>query len=105
MNFNYIYILVPTTIFPGEPVPPGFEDEIKPEAQIQSAINKFQKPLVGLEYVIELVDSKSREPAYTCILCNKRGDPRNIMNHIVSQNHRMKFLVRRDLSSFNNSLS
>lgn len=84
-------------IAPGEPVPPGFENEVKPYAQLQVTLDKFKlSPLVGLEYIMELIPDASEggEPSYHCILCDKRGDPRTIMAHLTSYNHRVKFLEK-----------
>lgn len=35
-----------------------------------------------------------REPQYVCLLCDKRGDPRTVMAHLVSFNHRITYLCR-----------
>lgn len=81
-------------ILPGEPVPPGFEDEINRVAEIQQAIDQYKgNALVGLEYTIELYE-EDREPGYICLLCDKRGDPRTIMQHWTSFNHRIKYLEK-----------
>ncbi|XP_055612296.1 uncharacterized protein CG7065-like isoform X1 [Uranotaenia lowii] len=82
-------------IAPGEPVPPGMENEVKPVAQLQATIDKFKSgPMVGLEYIMELTSSCAKEPSYQCILCDKKGDPRTVMVHITSFTHRMKFLEK-----------
>ncbi|XP_012156452.1 uncharacterized protein CG7065 [Ceratitis capitata] len=79
----------------GEPVPPGFEDEINREAEIQKAIDLYKgNALVGLEYTLELHEDDRREPGYFCVLCDKRGDPRSIMQHWTSYNHRLKYLEK-----------
>lgn len=81
-------------IAPGEPVPPGFENEVKAVAELQSTIEKCKDtPLIGLEYILELVIGEGKEPSYLCVLCEKRGDPRTIMDHITSYKHRLKYLV------------
>lgn len=81
-------------IAPGEPVPPGFENEVKAVAEIQSKIDKSKSiPFIGLEYLLELRLSDDKEPGYLCVLCEKRGDPRTIMDHITSYKHRLKYLV------------
>ncbi|XP_070508869.1 uncharacterized protein CG7065-like [Chironomus tepperi] len=80
------------TIFPGEPIPPGFEDEMKPICHMDAIIDKIDKPLIGLEYILELHDQKAKEPLYVCTLCDKRCDPRNIIPQITSHRHRMKYL-------------
>ncbi|XP_017489897.1 PREDICTED: uncharacterized protein CG7065, partial [Rhagoletis zephyria] len=79
----------------GEPVPPGFEDEVNREPEIQKAIDQYKgNALVGLEYTLELHEEDRHEPGYFCILCDKRGDPRTIMQHWTSYNHRLKYLEK-----------
>lgn len=83
-------------IAPGEPVPPGFENEVKAVAELQSTIEKCKDTsLIGLEYILELVEGEGKEPSYICVMCEKRGDPRTIMDHITSYKHRLKYLVSR----------
>ena len=80
---------------PGEPVPPGMEDQITRTTTIQMSLDRHRSsPLVGLEYLLELIDNDSCEPSYTCVLCDKRGDPRTVMAHITSYNHRITYLNR-----------
>lgn len=80
---------------PGEPIPPGMEDQITRPTAIQTSLDRHRSsPLVGLEYLFELVDADSCEPSYTCVLCDKRGDPRTVMAHITSYNHRIAYLNR-----------
>lgn len=80
-------------IAPGEPVPPGFEDIVKPISGLQKTIDHCKNPLVALEYIVELTRDSGKEHQYHCTLCDKRGDPRTIMFHLTSYNHRLKFLV------------
>lgn len=81
-------------IAPGEPVPPGFEDEVKPVSALQTTIDNCKNhALVALEYIVELTFDNGKEPTYQCVLCDKRGDPRTIMFHLTSYMHRLKFLV------------
>lgn len=81
-------------IAPGEPVPPGFENEVKAVAELQSTIDKCKNmSLIGLEYILELMMCEGKEPSYTCVICEKRGDPRTIMDHLTSYKHRLKYLV------------
>lgn len=85
---------VQMAIAPGEPVPPGFENEVKPIAKIQVQLDKMKDDaMVGLEYLMELTMGAGKEPGYHCILCDKRGDPRTIIVHLTSYNHRLKYLV------------
>ncbi|XP_066588406.1 uncharacterized protein CG7065-like [Prorops nasuta] len=86
---------ISNTLAPGEPIPPGMEDQITRTTTIQVSLDRHRSsPLVGLEYLLELVDSDSCEPSYTCVLCDKRGDPRTVMAHITSYNHRITYLNR-----------
>lgn len=81
-------------IAPGEPVPPGFENEVKLIATLQSTIDRYKgPPLIGLEYIVELTFTDSGSPNYICILCDKRSDFNNIMTHLISYDHRIKYLV------------
>ncbi|XP_014254047.1 uncharacterized protein LOC106669237 isoform X2 [Cimex lectularius] len=85
---------VATDILPGEPVPPGMEDIVEGVCQIQKTLDSFKAaPLIGLEYIVELVSSTGEgEPRYACLLCEKRGDPRSVMLHLTSQNHYLKYI-------------
>lgn len=81
-------------IAPGEPVPPGFEDEVKPVPELQQMIDKCRDmSLIGLEYIIELTNGIGREPDYLCAICDRRTDTKSIMAHITSYKHRLKYLV------------
>ncbi|XP_055704055.1 uncharacterized protein CG7065 isoform X2 [Phlebotomus papatasi] len=81
-------------IAPGEPVPPGFENEVKLVAEIQPTLDRNKEDhFIGLEYIMELTGGGG-ETSYHCILCDKRGDPRTILSHIVSYNHRLKYLEK-----------
>ncbi|KAG5898526.1 hypothetical protein JTB14_038478 [Gonioctena quinquepunctata] len=83
-------------IAPGEPVPPGFEEEVGISSQIEERLNGFKAgPLVALEYLLELQDDDpSKEPVYLCILCDKRGDPRTVLTHLASYNHISQYLQK-----------
>lgn len=82
-------------VAPGEPIPPGMEDQITTSTAIQMSLDRHRSsPLVGLEYLLEIVDPEINEPSYTCVLCDKRGDPRTVMAHITSYNHRITYLNR-----------
>ncbi|XP_075154688.1 uncharacterized protein CG7065 [Haematobia irritans] len=82
-------------ILPGEPVPPGFEDDVVRIPRIQSTIDQYKaNALIGIEYTLELHECGRPEPGYLCILCDKRADPRTIINHWTSFNHRMKYLEK-----------
>lgn len=82
-------------IAPGEPVPPGFENEVKPASELQTAIDNCKEmSLIGLEYVLELTpNNNADQPSYFCVLCEIHDDPENILLHVSSFNHRSKYLV------------
>lgn len=86
----------------GEPAPPGVDEEEDIGSpvltNIQATLDDHKSsPLIGLEYVVELNDDYEKESAYVCMLCDKKGDPRTVMAHLVSYNHRLKYLVRSTL--------
>lgn len=82
-------------IHSGEPIPPGFENDLSRSAEIRPAIDRYKSgALIGLEYTVEVYTPKEKEPFYMCMLCEKRGDPRTIFAHWVSLNHRNKYLEK-----------
>lgn len=82
-------------IAPGEPVPPGFENEVKPIAELQPTLDRTKdQPILGLEYLMELIVGPDKDPSYHCVICDKRGDPRTILLHLQTYNHRMKYLEK-----------
>ncbi|XP_050521243.1 uncharacterized protein LOC126894345 isoform X2 [Daktulosphaira vitifoliae] len=89
----------------GEPIPPGMEDEVENVlARIQATLDSIFIPLIGLEFVLELIPPElNEEPRYMCALCDKRGDPRTFPNHLRSFNHHMAYL-RRYFRSLANAL-
>jgi zinc finger CCCH domain-containing protein 13 len=93
-SFFLICFLVQMNIAPGEPVPPGFENEVKAMAEIQKMLDVYkEQPLVALEYLAELNMGPGKAISYHCILCDKRGDSHTIIAHMTSQTHRQRFLV------------
>lgn len=92
------YNLAAIRIAPGEPVPPGFEGEVKPVAEIQPTLDKCTtKALVGIEYIIELSSIDAKTPCYHCVLCDRsyyrKYEPKAIMLHLLTDYHRIEFLV------------
>lgn len=92
--------LVFATFYHSEAVPLGCENEINHVCYLEKNINIQKKPVIGLEYIVELIDSKMKEPFYICVLCDKKCDPRNIMPQLTSHRHRMKYLVRTNFKSW-----
>lgn len=90
-------------IHSGEPLPPGFENDMTRSPQIRPVIDRYKtSALIGLEYTVEVYSVKDKEPYYQCLLCEKRGDPRTIFCHWISFNHRMKYLEKYFPAVFNN---
>lgn len=90
----------------GEPKPPGVDDdeEVEPPVltNLQGTLDDHKSsPLIGLEYVLELNEDYEKESAYVCMLCDKKGDPRTVMAHLVSYMHRLKYLERHFPITFN----
>lgn len=56
------------------------------------------KPLIGIDYVAEIVDKNSREINFSCILCDKNCNTKSIISHLVSHRHRMNYLVSNDIN-------
>ncbi|KAK4873888.1 hypothetical protein RN001_013248 [Aquatica leii] len=83
-------------VAPGEPVPPGIDGEVEKVAQIQETLDNYTVgPIIGLEYLIELVEyDREKEPSYLCLLCDKRGDPRTVIAHLSSYNHITQYIQR-----------
>lgn len=83
-------LIVP--FYSSQPAIPEYEDQADTICFLET-IGKLQnKPLIGVEYVVELVAISAKEPFYICTLCDKRCDPRNIIPQITSHRHRMKYL-------------
>ncbi|CAH1402686.1 unnamed protein product, partial [Nezara viridula] len=85
------------TVRPGEPIPPGMEDMVESKCQIQESLDNYTGgPLIGIEYIVELVSSeegvRKEEPKYICLLCEKKGDPRSVMVHLTSHNHALRYI-------------
>lgn len=93
--FSFLIVILKfsakSLICSGEPNPPGIEDV---PSFLETIGLKHSKPLIGVEYVIELVDNHVSTPTFVCTLCDKRCDPRSILQQLVSHRHRMKYLVR-----------
>lgn len=85
---------------PGEPIPPGFEDEVKRIPEILETLNSMRSPLLGLEFLAEVVGpDKETEVRYLCMLCDKKGTRSTVMQHLVCFNHRIRYLVSQSIFS------
>ncbi|XP_066907915.1 uncharacterized protein CG7065 [Halyomorpha halys] len=70
------------------------EDMVESKCQIQDTLDNYSGgPLIGIEYIVELVSSEEGvEPKYICLLCEKKGDPRSVMVHLTSHNHALRYI-------------
>uniref|UniRef100_A0A182U8Z7 C2H2-type domain-containing protein n=1 Tax=Anopheles melas TaxID=34690 RepID=A0A182U8Z7_9DIPT len=84
---------------------------MKPQARLQNVLDGYRDgPLVGLEYIVELIDSANgADPVYSCVLCNLHNNNESgITTHMIGMGHRFKFLekhyptVRKMLSPYRN---
>lgn len=79
---------------PGEPVPPGLEQVVIANCQIQPIIDAYTSgPLIGLEYLVELNSDFETDLEYICMLCEKVGRNRSILGHLTSQGHYKRYIV------------
>ncbi|XP_040163003.1 uncharacterized protein CG7065-like [Anopheles arabiensis] len=85
---------------------------MKPQARLQNVLDGYRDgPLVGLEYIVELIDSANgADPVYSCVLCNLyNNNESGITTHMIGMGHRFKFLekhyptVRKMLSPYRNN--
>ncbi|XP_030386739.1 uncharacterized protein CG7065 [Scaptodrosophila lebanonensis] len=81
------------SFLPGEPVPPGFEEEMARTPIIHKQIESYiDGPLIGVEYAVELHENNQPRPDYFCVLCETCNDSRSIFMHWASMQHRNNFL-------------
>ncbi|XP_023223587.1 uncharacterized protein LOC111624859 [Centruroides sculpturatus] len=59
--------------------------------KLKPYLEKLSTPIIGLNYIIELQIPDS-EPKYECSLCEAEGSGQIIVEHIVSNNHRLNYL-------------
>nr|XP_037872020.1 uncharacterized protein CG7065 isoform X2 [Bombyx mori] len=78
-----------------EDVEKKYEKYRKVKCHIQDIIDDVKAPLPGIEYLIEHPPEDGHsEPCYLCVLCNKQGHPRTIINHMTSYWHRVNYIQR-----------
>ena len=77
-------------------MPPGEETSplLASEPVIFKILDKFKEvPLIGLEYIVEVIHGPSTDPTYECLLCNTKFDSSGVVSDVVSAFHRLKYLV------------
>lgn len=60
----------------------------------ENVFNKQSEPIIGLKYIVIVAECSTLEPSYNCLMCDKKCDTKNIINHLTSNPHRLKYLVR-----------
>ena len=71
------------------------------EPLILDALTRFKEaPLIGLEYVVEILRSRS-EPIYKCMICRRTFESDELIADVISTTHRLGYLVSNLLFQLN----
>ena len=71
------------------------------EPLILDALTRFKEaPLIGLEYVVEILRSRS-EPIYKCMICRRTFESDELIGDVISTTHRLGYLVSNLLFQLN----
>ncbi len=74
--------------------PPGEGGLVPHEPIIFKLFDKFKDaPLMGLEYLVEVIHGPNVDPTYECILCRTTLTAKDVISDVVSARHRLKYLV------------
>ena len=74
--------------------PPG-EDLLPHEPVIYRLFDKFKEaPLIGIEYIVEIIHGPNVDPTYECLLCHKSLDSKDVISCIISAKHRLNYLEK-----------
>lgn len=66
------------------------------KARFRKKTVNFDEPLIGLEYLIEIVRPQKIIPhSFICLLCETEGDFETILSHVSSVGHYWTCLVRK----------
>ena len=81
--------------FLGADVPPPGEEALLPlEPIIFKVFDKFKDaPLIGLEYIVEIIHGPNVDPTYECLLCKTSLKSSDVISCVISAKHRLKYLV------------
>jgi len=75
--------------------PPGEENIVPHEPIIYKLFDNFKEaPLVGLEYLVEIINGPNVDPTYECLLCQTTLDAKEVISCICSAKHRLKYLEK-----------
>jgi len=74
--------------------PPG-EDLIPREPVIYRLFDKFKEaPLIGIEYIVEIIHGANVDPSYECLLCHKSLESKDVISCVISAKHRLRYLEK-----------
>jgi len=74
--------------------PPG-EDLLPHEPVIYRLFDKFREaPLIGIEYIVEIIHGPNVDPSYECLLCKTSLDSKDVISDVISAKHRLKYLEK-----------
>ena len=76
-------------------MPPPGEDALLPNQPIIFKVfDKFDDaPLLGLEYLVEIIHGPNVDPSYECLLCRTKLVAHDVISCVISAKHRLKYLV------------
>ena len=60
-------------------------------------------PLIGLEYLVEIIQGPNADRTYECLLCQTTLESKDVISCVVSARHRLKYLVSQTSVSCKNS--
>ena len=64
------------------------------EPIIFKVFDKFKDaPLIGLEYIVEIIHGPNVDPTYECLLCKTSLKASDVISCVISAKHRLKYLV------------
>ncbi|KFM61820.1 hypothetical protein X975_11876, partial [Stegodyphus mimosarum] len=64
--------------------------DIDEESKLQEEIDAVKKPIVGLDYVIEIQKCDTEIPLFQCFLCNANlPSGELVIEHLLGLKHRM----------------
>ena len=65
------------------------------EPIIFELFDKFKDvPLIGLEYLVEIIQGPNVDPTYECLLCKTTLESKDVISCVVSARHRLKYLEK-----------
>ena len=74
--------------------PPGEEALIPREPIIFKVFDQFREaPLIGLEYIVEIIHGPNVDPTYECLLCRTTLRANDVLSDVISAQHRLNYLV------------